>query len=63
MKRVKLKEEVRVFTMDLCETTGHEHCPGFTTLSAGGIKLGPVACICECHKVKAPRPSSKDHQK
>jgi hypothetical protein len=62
MKRTQLKEEVKVYTMDLCEKAGHEHCPGFTTLTAGKLKFGPVACICECHKVPSPRPSSKDHR-
>jgi ribosomal protein L32 len=47
MKRTQLKEEVKVFTMNICETTGHEHCPGFTTLSAGEIKLGHVAAFGE----------------
>jgi hypothetical protein len=51
MKRTPVDEEVRFFTLNICETSGHEHCPGFTTLSAGEIKLGPVACICECPKV------------
>jgi hypothetical protein len=56
--------------MNVCETLDnlHEKCPGFSTLYADHLKLGPVACICDCHRApglgerrrpsKALKPSS-----
>ena len=63
MKRTRLDEEVVVYTLDICSKIGnHTECPGTTTFYAGEIEIGPLACICECHKVKAPGPRSRDHQ-
>jgi hypothetical protein len=51
MKRVPVPPGTRVYELNICEAIkDHVHCPGFTILSAGSFKLGPVACICECHK-------------
>jgi hypothetical protein len=51
MKRIPVPPGHKVFTLDICDAIkGHLQCPGFATLSAGGIDLGPVACNCKCHK-------------
>jgi hypothetical protein len=51
MKRVPVPPRTKVYELNICEAIkDHVHCPGFTILSAGSFKLGPVACICECHK-------------
>jgi hypothetical protein len=40
-----------VYQVDICNAIeDHAQCPGFTMLSAGSFDLGPVACICQCHK-------------
>jgi hypothetical protein len=37
--------------LDICDAIKYQMgCPGFTTLSAGGVELGPVARTCKCHK-------------
>jgi len=42
---------VKVYQLNICEAIGDHHlCPGITTLSAGNLELGTVACNCSCHK-------------
>ena len=41
----------KVYQLDICDAIKYQMgCPGFTTLSAGGVELGPVARTCKCHK-------------
>ena len=50
-ERIPVPPGHKVFTLDICDAIkDHVRCPGFTTLSAGGFDLGPVACNCQCHK-------------
>jgi len=51
MERFPVPPGHKVYQLDICAAIkDHVHCPGFTMLSAGGFELGPVACMCECHK-------------
>jgi hypothetical protein len=38
---------MEVYTINICEKVGHEHCPSISILYAKKLKLGLVACICE----------------
>jgi hypothetical protein len=50
MERYEL-HGLKVYQLDICEAIGDHHlCPGITTLSAGGLELGTVACNCPRHK-------------
>jgi hypothetical protein len=45
-----------VYQVDICNAiVDHVHCPCFAMLSAGGFDLGPVACICQCHKTRTTK--------
>jgi hypothetical protein len=45
-----------VYQMDICDAIKERlHCPAFAMLSAGDFDLGPVACICQCHKKLATK--------
>jgi hypothetical protein len=54
MERFPVPPGHKVYQLDICAAIkDHMQCPGFTMLSAGGFELGPVACMCECHKKPA----------
>jgi hypothetical protein len=41
----------RVYQFNICEAIDDHHlCPGITSLHAGNLDLGTVACNCPCHK-------------
>jgi hypothetical protein len=50
MERYEVRD-VKVYQLNICEAIDDHHlCPGITTLSAGDLELGTVACDCPCHK-------------
>ncbi len=43
--------DVKVYQLNICEAIADHHLgPGMTTLLAGNLELGMVACNCPCHK-------------
>ena len=42
---------LKAYQINICAAiSSHDQCPGITTLKAGDLELGMVACICPCHK-------------
>jgi hypothetical protein len=41
---------VKAYQINICAAvSSHDQCPGITTLKAGDLELGMVACNCPCH--------------
>jgi hypothetical protein len=59
MKYFDIPPGMKVYTLDICEALKGDHDlrPGFATLKAGEHELGPVGCICPCHKKVQGEPS------
>ncbi len=49
MERYEL-HGVKIYQRNIGEALGGHHlCPGITSLQAGDLGLGTVACNCSCH--------------
>jgi hypothetical protein len=58
MERIPVPPGIRVYELNICEAVpDHELCPGVSTLIAGEIKLGGVACTCACHRKVDTKPN------